>query len=998
MNRFICYIGGVALIFKLCCGAAVADASIVTTGVESDAEVTRQESMADHINSELGKFILLPFVADKLFAGDKLNQSMQSFLQLLYPTTDVEKLQKMEVVLRTVVTWKRKYDYAVDKLKRKIKALSMLPKNAPVVAADGEYAAAEEDLRKLSAPGEYQVRYRPFKYLEYDTGQFGEPVRRRDRNYVSPDEYNTDEVVLALLQFDFYGFMKAIGKMPTYRDGADEAPIQFGNGISARMLMDTVRLGDKKKVYGVLEIKLPEDMYISGDYLKPEGRPAFILTESGGKIPPGTVYIGDGVGGMKQVVRTEGLPEEGSRNVESYRLYQPLAIGVEKDGASKRILVGTVLFPIEIVRADTSKSMRFAGSFQFTLCRADGSCVPVWTHHGLTLPASETSDISLYYNYVTQGRTHQPERESRHAKVMRATYFPDDAKLAVEFAVTRSFSNVAVMVEDVEGTNFLAPRYEIGEDYVRAVFQVRGTYGGEAPKLGEIAVSASFNDREKLRTVIHPEYVAGGVAEAKGDISEKMASSVEPDGLGNVAGGVVSPETADMEKAGTFNGRVGETLQAVAIPAPKSLTLFWFGVMLMLMPGGFYLYFQLVRQLWMREDRCRIAFWYMTGAAIGLILFGLCYSGRYFGEMYQNPWLIAVAAAVMVPLFAESLGYMNMELFRPLKKFLPRGVVAGVFTVLLGMAFPGAFKPEALAGLMAAGVFIPSESLAATGGSNLATGVFPEVGGTAWIEVGSRHFWHGYALIWCGIAVLTLLVLTLRSRFVYPLEGFRRCNIIYNGVYLAGLLWITGVSFGIGAVIGLTAGMTLLFFIWYVFPLAAEDAVLRVRSEVRRKQIFERVQRHWLVAVLVWFGLVGGGLQLVGLRAPDEAEWLMPAVGKKEQVIDDDEAEAEAEGIAVADNVGADFDVPLLVVVEADYSPKSLYNRPALYNLARSGVRVVRIDASGNGLLAAPWFATYGRFYAPLAVLFTIRHRYGLVLPENLNDVDFVKAMAGWPQ
>ena len=61
-------------------------------------------------------------------------------------------------------------------------------------------------------------------------------------------------------------------------------------------------------------------------------------------------------------------------------------------------------------------------------------------------------------------------------------------------------------------------------------------------------------------------------------------------------------------------------------------------------------------------------------------------------------------------------------------------------------------------------------------------------------------------------------------------------------------------------------------------------------------------------------------------------------------------------------------------------------------------MRVIRADASGGGLNALPWFAAYRRFYAPLFILYTARHPGGLVLPENLNGVDFNKALAGWSE
>ena len=571
-------------------------------------EKRRRNSMAAHVNDELVKFFMLPFIADKLFEGEKINQSMLGFLRLMYPTTDVEKLAKLESALRPMILWKRKYDYAVAKLKHRIKAFNLLPKDAPVVAADGEYAALEEDLRKAPGEaGEYQVRYRPFKYLEYDRGRFGEPVRRRDKNYDSPADFNSDEIALALLRLDFKGFMEALGKMPAMSDGADEKPALFGDGGRARLLADTSKLGDKKKIYAVLEVQLPEGMYINGDYLNPAVRPAFIPEEE--KVVPAGVAVSGG---------RSADSGQSSRNVQSYRLYQPMAGGVESHGQARRVLAGNVRFPLEITRADTSKSMRIAGKFRWTLCDKSGNCQPMETQHSLTLPASTEADISLYYSYVMQGFAQLPKEESRHARLEAAVYHPENGELEVRFATTRPFSNAAVMAEDAAGTDFLRPRYEIGDDYVRAFFKVgggvgldeegarfapdsgaggtgnegsasgtgykgseaffadnegsasgtgnggsaSGTSSGSATGLGqgagaealgrgfvggEVAISATFNDNEMLRTVIRPTVASGRSAKeevrfagegARFAPDNRLPRPYAPDGGGRATGNV----------------------------------------------------------------------------------------------------------------------------------------------------------------------------------------------------------------------------------------------------------------------------------------------------------------------------------------------------------------------------------------------------------------------------------------------------------------------------
>ena len=625
-------------------------------------EKRRRNSMAAHINDELVKFFMLPFIADKLFEGEKINQSMLGFLRLMYPTTDVEKLAKLESALRPMILWKRKYDYAVTKLKHRIKAFNLLPKDAPVVAADGEYAALEEDLRKAPGEaGEYQVRYRPFKYLEYDRGRFGEPVRRRDKNYDSPADFNSDEIALALLRLDFKGFMEALGKMPAMSDGADEKPALFGDGGRVRLLADTSKLGDKKKIYAVLEVQLPEGMYINGDYLNPAVRPAFIPEEE--KVAPA---------GMAASGGRSADSGQSSRNVQSYRLYQPMAGGVESNGQARRILAGNVRFPLEITRADIDKSMRIAGKFRWTLCDKNGNCLPMETQHSLTLPASTEADISLYYSYVMQGFARLPKEESRHVRLEAAVYHPESGELEVRFATTRPFSNAAVMAEDAAGTDFLRPRYEIGDDYVRAFFKVGGSatgnegsasgtsnrgnvdgtglgQGAGAEALGrgfvggEVAISATFNDNEMLRTVIRPTVASGRLAKedvrfagegARFAPDNRLPRPYAPDGGAGGTGNEGSGSATGNEGSGSATGNgdgtgykvVSEAFSAgdrgndsvsgfamaeqgkavAAIPAPGSGVLLMFGFMLLLMPGGFYLYFQLLRLIWMRDDRRRI--------------------------------------------------------------------------------------------------------------------------------------------------------------------------------------------------------------------------------------------------------------------------------------------------------------------------------------------------------------------------------------------------------
>lgn len=1054
--------GGESIVYRVRDLTAAASGGDAVSGEMGGGDTGSEGETPEPIirsDNELAKLALLPFIVDKVFAGEALDGDLTGFLSRVYPTAGEGTLKTLESGIRFFVSWKRKYDYAVARLKHNIKAAGILPKDAPIVAEDGEFAPEETDLRKQSAAGEYQVRYRPYKYLEYDPGALGEPVRRRDKNYISPEDLNTDEMVLALLELDFGGFWRALRKMPSYSDGAGEKPVEAGGGVKARLLLDTARPGDKETIRGVAEIYVPDGMYVSGDLLNPENRAAFVLREDGGSdgSATGSTSVTGNMGS------TGGTGNMGSRNIKSFRMYAPLANGVEKGGVARRVLTGHIRFPLEFTRADTGKAMHIAGDLHFKLCTADGTCQAAATHHGLTLRASDKAEDSIHYNYVTQGFAHLPPAESRHARAEKLVYDREKGTLTATFALSRRVSNMAAMAEDAAGTNFVNPRYELGDGYARVTFDVRagkragekagkraGKQVGEKGRsafdarsgsgenagygaaeaavtggsvadgtgrdtelpLQEVALSASFDDSEVLRTVM--------TVAAEAAVPAAQAT-----------GAVVAPRATEAAARDGIRGRKAPgtvtemTVVPRAVPAARATggTLFAYGLLLNLMPGIFGLFLRLARQLRERAERRRIFCRYAAGAALGLALLGIGYRGAYFGALYYNPWLAAGAAAVILPLWAEALGYMDFALFRPLKKIFRRGWLAGLFTVLLAAAFPTVLKAEALSGLFAGGAEIWSgaaEGSFAAGAEFLrgTAGSLVQAAGGVWLAPAWAELTAGLGCIWLGITVLPLAVLTAaelrgqRAAAWLRVPVLRRFNAFYTGVYAAGLLWLTAGCFGGAAALGLAAGLVLLFVLWYAFPQAVAETIKHTRSEKRNLELFNRVQRHWLFAAAVWYLLAAGGLALAGAGAGtgtgigvaensgtdvDMAENSETGVGMVENgETDVGMAEKGETGIGMAEKGSAA--VPVLVSIEAPYSPLSVYNRLALRELQKAGLRVVRINAGEMNVPGAawPWFAAYGKFYAPLTVLFTDRHKNGMVLPERLDRVDFDKALAGW--
>ena len=170
--------------------------------------------------------------------------------------------------------------------------------------------------------------------------------------------------------------------------------------------------------------------------------------------------------------------------------------------------------------------------------------------------------------------------------------------------------------------------------------------------------------------------------------------------------------------------------------------------------------------------------------------------------------------------------------------------------------------------------------------------------------------------------------------------------------------------------------LALIAMLWYWFPIAVGEAIKHSRSSTVQAGLFFKVQKHWLFMLVFLMALSMGGLYT-----------LMPT-----QVVSN--SEPVFASVTQAEKRSAQQ--PLLVTVGAPYSPRSLMNLRVLDKLKDAGLAMVQIDALENPQEALYWFERYQHFYPPFSVLFTERHPYGLVLPQDLKSVDFNKAVSGW--
>lgn len=942
MKRFICYIGCFFLLFNLALSPVVAqeniegetelqqnlsqsvtqsdmtqlaDPSLSLTPDNSAPDVEKLKkkkpvSTAQRIHNEIAKLVFLPFVADKVFKDEKIHGDLSGLIKAFYPDATDSQVKSIESFSRFFVIWKRKYEYVVQRLEHQVKAASILPKNAPIVAEEGEYAPTDVDLTKQTSSDQYQVAYKPYKYLEYDTGELGEPVRRRDKNYVSPYDFNYDELTLAILKFDIPGFFEALKKIPRSDGGSSEKFQPFANDGEIRLLSDLSSLGNEKEVKTVLDILVPKGFYVNGDVLNPNSKMGFQLLEH-------------------EITDATGQTVKPSENVAAYQIFMPLASNVVRDDKNYRILTGRVRIPILFTRDDVSKPMKLSGVFHFQLCQAGGICQDVVSTHELSLKSSENSELSIYSNFITQAFAHLPQTQSKHAKLAEALYNPRLKQLTLRFDAFDNFSNFAAMVEDANGTDFINPKYQISKE---------GKWSGKV--VFDVAHSSSdFVDQKASSSQNLPP-----------SFDETSSSPYPNKDLSALSSVQSLPKIA---VSASFDNN--ETLRTIVIPeivnddifvAASSSFHWWipflFGLLLNLFPALMGFYFKL---LYLLTHKARPLLIFTRYAALMLLaVFGMA----VFPEIilsplsFLNPCLLFVVGAILIAQIMEILGFMDFDLFRPLKKIFRFGVLTALFSVVLIVFLPLPYKVETFEALL----YLPLEQ---------------------------RLYSAGLTCL--GILLPSLIALTKQLKWWMLIIVYNKFFFLYNVLALLWLFYVVGMVYSWKILLVMICFCGGLVFLWYAFPFAVSETIQYFRSPKKKNQLFQTVQKHALFVLAFWCFLFIGGAGFVkpfSYYVSNSCEdWKLPDFYQPSAA-------------------------PLLVVVEAPYSPQSLLNTFVVRELESQGLAVRRVNVIDCPYQVLNLLNQYHKSYLPLSVLFTYRHPSGLVLPNDLDDVDFNMAIAGW--
>lgn len=867
--QFIVYIGLAFYFFN----PAFAQTSEIPLPFEEELKAAAADKDRPLIEakSDFLKLYVAVYLIDKFYPEGKINQDFSGFLQRIWPKADPGSVRALSSYIRAFLMVKRRYVYVVKKMEQKIKAAQILPKDAPIVAKDGEFAPFYLDKHKTTGNDQYKVSYIPYKYIGYDYGELGEPVRMRDKNYEPVDKDVLDEILLAILKFDVGGFYRAMKKLPAQNDGTREKPVDLGNGLKSRVILRNSGLGSLEKIKGIIEVYVPKGYYINGDFLNERVKPNFYLSED----------------------NKEDL------NIKEYELFYPEAYGVVNNGRTRRILVDSVKFPITFTRRDTNKGIIVKGNFTFEVCQAKTDiCRQMISSNELHINPSTDIEPSLHVDFVDRSFGHLPLEKSKHAALKSAYYNPETGQLTVKFDTTKSFSNVAAMAEDAAETSFLNPKYSISKDEITVTYDSKPTDdislladGKSVADGGDIAVTAAFDGFESLRVVVTPE---------------------------------ISYETS-----------------ALALPVKAEYgKAFFFGLLLIFMPGILYLYQRLLQLFLEKKHGLMILARYGLGSALGLIICAVVVKSMPWFALYENIWLLITALLLGLSYQMNLGGYMNFDLFRPLKGIVRRGLFLGLFTILFAVSTPTMY---------------------------LKSDVFDTI--TALPKYKANISWF---CIWLGLMFIPTISFIFKKHLQEIPVKLRYVNLAYNLLFIASVLWLIYSSRGFGGLIVAFIAGILITFIWHSYPLVINRSTSHKRQVKDQEAVFDRIQNHTAMAVVcIWLlsGICGNLFAVRGQEIPTIEE--ISALSQK--YLDEDKS--------------------LLFILNANWSPLTLYSKSEAEHLKDRNITVKIYNTSALNATTHQWLKAYNKRNLPLNLLFTKRHKKGLALPSDLTDINWNEAL-----
>ena len=402
--------------------------------------VQMREILLRKDNSPLGRLFLLGQYFESRYPDDALNVDFREDVALIFPDMTPEEVQKTTTYIKAAI---KIYRFSKDKIEQ-IKQDKLMPKDAPLVVDDNEYALLGDSEYIATDDNEVAVISDFKKVIGYgDNPREIEAMEAYAERLRSEDKFETDyEHFRAMLRkLDWNDLISyGVTRPSPFVGNAGIGSFEEKEGFKARLIADTARIGDKTQMILGLHVDVPNHLLM-------------LATDLSDELKKPKIEFIDSI------------------NIDSYEVFSPMplqAVASEMVGVYR----GDFAFPIKVTLKEGHKPLYVKANLSFESCDSSFECQSIVLSPELEVGATaqDKSALSSMSNFIHQSLYNLPKDSHKNLVLEDFSYTLDEngnvSKLNFDFKYRTKVQNFALFLENEAGTIFELPEVIVEKKHI----------------------------------------------------------------------------------------------------------------------------------------------------------------------------------------------------------------------------------------------------------------------------------------------------------------------------------------------------------------------------------------------------------------------------------------------------------------------------------------------------------------------------------------------------
>jgi DsbC/DsbD-like thiol-disulfide interchange protein len=417
----------------------------------------------------LDQMLLIGAYFNLRYPGSTLNTDLTQDINEMFPDlTEKESKERAEWVQKAITL----YRWGVNKYE-KIKEEMLVPPEPPLILSDDQYGFSDNEPYLPTDENQFAIKYDFKKIIPYSTNPKDmASTRARSQKTAEEKKHKTN-----FEKFKSMVDKLELSKLPRY--GIDlPNPLIGDAGTTPWITKDFY----KTRLLAELAVYEGEPQFLAGVHVV---------------VPAHRIMLGTSLGRLLQKPQIDLIS---SQNIADFEVFYPVPFSMISD----RMIggyAGDFLFPIRITPQAPDKPVEMKVRIAFQDCDVRLECKPLEFEHDLLIETSEEDALSSFRNFVQQSFNNLPQppkpefsAETFEAQVQKETQNVDEIRLVMK--APSNINNIALFLEDKEGTTFKRPKISVHSGKIYAVFPLTEPVSNLIGR--KFQLTAQLNQFEKI--------------------------------------------------------------------------------------------------------------------------------------------------------------------------------------------------------------------------------------------------------------------------------------------------------------------------------------------------------------------------------------------------------------------------------------------------------------------------------------------------------------------